>query len=82
MPCNATPFILANLTPNAQMWEQETRTIQKLKDVGVWVSPGRSHHMPEHTKGWARITFALDAKKMERALGRMKDVFRTASLHK
>ena len=49
--------------------------VQKLRDVGIWVSPGRSHHMPEYAKGWARITFALEAKEIDIALGRMRGFF-------
>lgn len=75
IPCNAAPFVLANLTPNAQSWEEEAAMVQKLKNIGIWVSPGRSHHMPEQAKGWARITFALEAKEIERALSRMRGLF-------
>lgn len=72
IPCNAGPFILAQLAPHAQSWDDEAAMIEKLKDVGVWVSAGRSHHMPEDAKGWARITFALEPETIERGLVRME----------
>ena len=74
LPCNSAPFVLAKIAPDAQSWEEEAAVIQELKELGVWVSPGRSHHMPEYAKGWARITFALEPAKIEQALARMKQV--------
>ena len=75
LPCNAAPFVLVNLAPEAETWEEEAIIIQKLRDAGVWVSPGRSHHMPEYAKGWARVTFALEPREMEKALSRMETLF-------
>ena len=72
IPCNAGPSILAQVAPHAQSWDEEATVIGKLRDAGVWVSAGRSHHMPENAKGWARITFALEPKTIERGLERME----------
>ena len=76
IPCNAGPSILAKIAPHAQSWEDEAAMIQKLKDAGVWVSPGRSHHMPETAKRWARITFALASTTIEKGLERAERVLK------
>lgn len=76
VPCNAGPCILANIAPHAQSWENEKAMIARLKDAGVLVSPGRSYHMPESAKGWARITFALPPAIVEEGLKRIEKVFK------
>ena len=53
--------------------------MQKLKDVGVLVSPGRGYHVPETNKGWMRVGFAVEKPRLEEALRRMATVFSTAS---
>ncbi|KAF2235968.1 PLP-dependent transferase [Viridothelium virens] len=76
LPCNSGPFILVNIVPHAESWEDEAATIVKLKEAGVWVSAGRSHHMPENAKGWARITFALPPRVVEEGLKRIEKVLK------
>ncbi|KAL9084060.1 MAG: hypothetical protein Q9165_008261 [Trypethelium subeluteriae] len=75
IPCNAGPYLFAQIDPNARTWEHETGAIATLKDEGVIVSSGRSYHGPENTKGWARIGFAVDNFKMKEACRRLDGAF-------
>lgn len=75
IPCNAGLYVFAKIAPNAQSWEEESDTIIKLKTAGVLVSAGKSYHVPEVEKGWARIGFALEKSALEEALQRMASVF-------
>lgn len=74
LPCNATPFLMVRIDQDAQTWEDEAKVVQALKDAKVLVSSGKSQHMPESEKGWARLTFALPPEKMRVAFERMKPV--------
>lgn len=74
LPCNAAPFLMAKIVPDASSWEDEAAAVQKLNDAGVWVSSGRGQHMPEYAKGWVRLTFTLESARLEEGLARMKSV--------
>ncbi|GAW26027.1 putative 1-aminocyclopropane-1-carboxylate synthase [Rosellinia necatrix] len=52
-------FVFARVASNANTWEDEADVIQAWKTAGVSVSPGKGYHVPENSKGWARINFAL-----------------------
>ncbi|KAI0902708.1 1-aminocyclopropane-1-carboxylate synthase 7 [Ustulina deusta] len=71
LPVTAGCFVFARVAPNAQTWEDETALIEKWKRAGVSVSPGRSYHLPETVKGWARINFALPPTVLSEALRRL-----------
>lgn len=66
VPVTAGLFIFARLDSSAKTWEDEARTIAKIRDAGVLVSPGKAYHGVE--KGWARITFAVDPDELKKAL--------------
>lgn len=74
LPCNAAPFLMAKIAPNASSWEDEAAVVQALREVDVWVSSGRGQNMPEYAKGWARLTFTLEPAKLEQALARIEPV--------
>ncbi|THV45507.1 hypothetical protein BGAL_0480g00040 [Botrytis galanthina] len=74
LPCNATPFLMARIAPDASSWEDEAAAVKKLNDIGVWVSAGRGQHMPESAKGWARLTFTLEPVRLKEGLERMRSV--------
>ena len=72
-PCNAGPFILARLAPNAQSWDDEAAVVQDLQQAGVLVGSGRRYHVDE--KGWARVCFAVERTVLEEAMRRIEKVF-------
>jgi bifunctional pyridoxal-dependent enzyme with beta-cystathionase and maltose regulon repressor activities len=67
---------MAKIAPNAKTWEHEAAVVEALRRVDVWVSSGRSQHMPEYAVGWARLTFALEPAKIQEAMERMEPVLR------
>ncbi|KAH7303239.1 1-aminocyclopropane-1-carboxylate synthase 7 [Stachybotrys elegans] len=69
MPSNG-PFLFAKLLPDAQD-EDEERLVQACKKAGVSISMGRSYHVLEHEKGWARLNFALPPDRLDEALTRL-----------
>lgn len=71
-PCNAGPFILARVAPNASSWEHEAAVVLNLQLAGVLVGAGRSYHV--HSPGWARICFAVEEMVLEEAMRRMETV--------
>ncbi|ETS77609.1 hypothetical protein PFICI_09671 [Pestalotiopsis fici W106-1] len=70
IPVNHGPFVFFRIDPNAQTSEEEAKIIQKCKQAGVTVSAGRSYHLPEAAKGWARMNFAIAPGVLDEALGR------------
>ena len=65
---------MVKIVPGAKSWEEEAAVVSKIRERDVWVSPGRGQHLPEHAMGWARLTFALEPKRMAEALGRIEEV--------
>ncbi|KAJ3577056.1 hypothetical protein NPX13_g3504 [Xylaria arbuscula] len=74
IPANMGCFVFARVAPNANTWEDEANIIQAWKTAGVSVSPGKSYHVPENAKGWARINFALAPMDLAEALRRLNSV--------
>ncbi|KAH8600047.1 pyridoxal phosphate-dependent transferase [Bisporella sp. PMI_857] len=72
LPCNAAPFLMAKIVPNASSWEDEATVVHALKEVDNWVSFGRSQHMPEYAKRLARLTFTIERAKLDTALARIE----------
>ncbi|KAI3326361.1 1-aminocyclopropane-1-carboxylate synthase 7 [Xylariaceae sp. AK1471] len=64
-------FVFTRVAPSAETWEDEMAVIQAWKNAGVSVSPGRSYHVPDAAKGWARINFALAPADLAEALRRL-----------
>ncbi|MCJ1401065.1 hypothetical protein MMC11_004277 [Xylographa trunciseda] len=75
IPCYAGIYVFARIAPNAQSWEDEAIAVRKFKDEGVLVSASRGYHGPENDKGWARICFAVESSKLEKAIRRMERVY-------
>lgn len=71
---NTTPFLFAKVAPDAETWDDEAKVIQHCKQAGVSLSAGRSYHVPEVEKGWARINFAVQPGILEEALRRLSTV--------
>jgi aspartate/methionine/tyrosine aminotransferase len=71
IPTTMGPYIFVKLAPKAETWDDEAAAVKSCKDAGVSVSAGRSYHVIESEKGWARLTFAIDPKKLDIALGRL-----------
>ena len=46
--------------------------IAACKTAGVVVSPGKSYHVIEGEKGWARLTFSVPPEKLDEALRRLE----------
>ncbi|KAI0455771.1 putative ACC synthase [Xylaria acuta] len=74
IPANQTPFLFARLVPDAQTWEEEAEFGQMCKDAGVAISNGKSYHLPECEKGWARLNFAIEPASLAEALKRLDSV--------
>lgn len=72
-PCNAGPFVLARLAPNAQSWDEEAAAIEGLHKAGVLVGAGRRYHV--HEMGWARLSFAVDMAVLKEVTRRLGTVF-------
>ncbi|TRX90970.1 hypothetical protein FHL15_008175 [Xylaria flabelliformis] len=72
-------FVFARVAPHAQIWEEEAAVIDAWKRAGVSVSAGRSYHVPETAKGWARISFALSPAVLSEALRRLTSVSKPKS---
>lgn len=70
-PAHAGLYIFARLAGNVVAWEREEAMIQRFKENGVVVGAGHSYHPSESTKGWARITFALEPSRLDEAIRRM-----------
>ncbi|KAI0531623.1 PLP-dependent transferase [Xylaria digitata] len=75
VPANMGCFVFARVAPNANTWEDEATVIQAWENAGVSVSPGKSYHVPENAKGWARINFALPPMDLVEALRRLDSLF-------
>ncbi|CAJ2504446.1 Uu.00g118400.m01.CDS01 [Anthostomella pinea] len=71
IPATMGPFILVRIAPHARTWEDEADAIQAYKSAGLSLSAGRSYHLPESEKGWARINFAIDPNQLTEALQRI-----------
>ncbi|KAI1824917.1 PLP-dependent transferase [Xylaria intraflava] len=74
VPAYQTPFLFARLVPNAQTWEEEAGFAQTCKDAGLSISAGKSYHVPEREKGWARLNFAIEPSSLAEALKRLDNV--------
>lgn len=74
IPANQTPFLFARLVPNAKTWEEEAEFGQMCKDAGLAISNGKSYHLPECEKGWARLNFAIEPASLAEALKRLDAV--------
>lgn len=68
---NIGPFILVRLLRNAQTWEEEAEVVQACRLAGVVISGGRSFHVPENEKGWARLNFAIPPDKLDEGIRRV-----------
>lgn len=75
LPCNAALYVFARMAKEAQSWDDELAAVQRLKDVGVLVSPGRGYRVPEIEKGWMRVGFAVTASQLREALRRMEILY-------
>ncbi|MCJ1380194.1 hypothetical protein MMC17_003297 [Xylographa soralifera] len=71
LPAYAGLYVFAKIAPDAESWDDESRAVEKFKEAGVLVSPGKGYHGPEGEKGWARIGFAVEKPKLEEALRRI-----------
>ncbi|KAI0468886.1 PLP-dependent transferase [Xylaria cf. heliscus] len=74
IPANQTPFLFARLVPDARTWEEEAEFGQICKNAGVAISNGKSYHLPECEKGWARLNFAIEPASLIEALKRLDSV--------
>ena len=72
--CGAALFLFARIAPNAQSWEDESLAVRQLAEAGVVVSAGRGFRVPEHEKGWARILFSVERRRLEMAIARIESV--------
>jgi len=79
IPCNAGLYVFARMCPDAKSWEEEASFVQRLKEAGVLVSPGRAYHVPENEKGWMRVGFAIQPSKLAEALRRMESMYNSSS---
>jgi aspartate/methionine/tyrosine aminotransferase len=77
-PCAAGLYVFAKLAKSATCWEDEEYMVQKLKDVGVVVSPGRGYHGPGEEKGWARVGFAVEVPVLADAISRIRPILQRA----
>jgi aspartate/methionine/tyrosine aminotransferase len=77
IPVNAGIYLFTNIAPDATSWEDEMAAVQRFREAGILVSPGKGYHGPERQKGWARIGFAVEEKEMEEALERMDHALAT-----
>ncbi|KAK7701280.1 hypothetical protein SLS64_010323 [Diaporthe eres] len=68
---NIGPFILVRLLSDAQTWEEEAEVVQACRLAGVVISGGRSFHVPENEKGWARLNFAIPPDKLDEGIRRV-----------
>ena len=75
IPANAGLYVFARVAPKASTWEDETAQIARIKEAGVLVSSGKSYHVPESEKGWARIGFAIPTDQLTEAIHRLDTVF-------
>ncbi|KAF2446658.1 PLP-dependent transferase [Karstenula rhodostoma CBS 690.94] len=75
IPCNAGIYVFARMCPAARSWEDEASFVDRLKESGVLVSPGRAYHGPESEKGWMRVGFAVQPSDLAEALRRMESVY-------
>ncbi|KAI1422005.1 1-aminocyclopropane-1-carboxylate synthase 7 [Xylaria sp. FL1777] len=66
------PFVFAKVVADAASWEDESRAVACCKEAGVVISAGKSYHMPEKEKGWARLTFAIKRDQLDEALRRLE----------
>lgn len=74
IPANIGPFVFVKIVPNAKTWDHEMEVVQACKEAGVSISAGRSYHVPESEKGWARLNFAIQPADLDEALRRLATV--------
>jgi gliotoxin/aspirochlorine biosynthesis aminotransferase len=68
-------FVFAKVAPGATTWDEEATAVERLREGGVKVSPGRSYNGSEEEKGWARITFAVPEDVLNEGMARLKSCF-------
>lgn len=71
IPANIGPFLFVRLLPDAQTWDEEAEVVQACRSAGVVISGGRSFHVPEKEKGWARLNFAIQPGKLGEGIQRV-----------
>ncbi|KAI1457520.1 PLP-dependent transferase [Annulohypoxylon moriforme] len=71
---NMGPFMFVKIAPGAKSWDDEMEVVQACKEAGVSVSAGRSYHVPESEKGWARLNYAIKPADLDEALRRLATV--------
>lgn len=76
IPAHAGLFVFARLAKGCRCWEEEAMIVERLKENGVLVSPGRTYHGLEEEKGWIRITFAVPEDTLREGLERVQRCLR------
>lgn len=79
IPVSYGPFVFAKIALHASTWEEEALAVACCKEAGVVVSSGRSYHIVESEKGWARLTFAIRREQLDEALVRLETGIRLFS---
>ncbi|TPX23919.1 hypothetical protein DIZ76_013262 [Coccidioides immitis] len=71
VPVSTGLNIFARLAPEASTWVDEDAMIDRLREVGVLVTGGRQYHGGPQGKGWARLSFSVEPRKLHEALERI-----------
>ncbi|KAI1932878.1 hypothetical protein LOZ65_000485 [Ophidiomyces ophidiicola] len=71
IPVSGGSNIFARLAPRAKTWEDENLMIEKLRGAGVLVTSGQNYSGRPKAKGWVRLSFSVEPKRLQEALKRV-----------
>ncbi|KAM3069257.1 hypothetical protein ACMFMG_010768 [Clarireedia jacksonii] len=74
IPVKAGMLIFVRVAKDAQTWEEEAAVVDKIKESGVLVQPGKRWGGIDGEMGWVKMLFAVKEEVMREALARIGKV--------